>query len=252
MVLFFSIPVSVPVRVSTFVEKEGDHGSYLIKSRVIGIMQGLKHYKNGHRYDYEYKSDILRNHKDLLKLERIISLAIYLNSDVYSYTGELEITLDDAKKLQNILEETDEYIEAHKINKSFRDRKNRMRKRIMSMNNPYFLTLTFNDYCLDHTNKDVRRKYVTRYLKSISNNYIANIDYGLKNEREHYHAIVDITDLDISEIFFAGWNYGFYKADRIFLDISDIYKLSSYISKLTNHAMKESTKSNHMIYSRNK
>ena len=76
-----------------------------------------------------------------------------------------------------------------------------------------FLTLTFTDEVLNNTTEETRRRYVARFLKSISENYVGNIDYGSKNEREHYHAIVEGQDLDLT-----GWTYGFYLALNVGYD----------------------------------
>lgn len=110
-----------------------------------------------------------------------------------------------------------------------------------------FLTLTFTDEVLASTSEDTRRRYVARFLKSISENYIGNIDYGKLNEREHYHAIVEGEDVDLS-----GWTYGFTKSIKVgYSDIiTDTARLSKYINKLSNHATKKTTKGKKIIYSR--
>lgn len=51
-----------------------------------------------------------------------------------------------------------------------------------------FLTLTFNDDALK-TDIKTRRVYVARCMRSLSSDYVANIDYGTKSEREHYHGL---------------------------------------------------------------
>lgn len=57
--------------------------------------------------------------------------------------------------------------------------------------NAKFLTLTFNDSFFDRgTSEDTRRKYIRRFLKEQCQEYVANVDYGDKNGREHFHAIV--------------------------------------------------------------
>ena len=110
-----------------------------------------------------------------------------------------------------------------------------------------FLTLTFTDEVLNSTTEETRRRYVARFLKSISENYVGNIDYGSKNDREHYHAIVEGQNLDLS-----GWTYGFTLSLNVGYDniITDSARLSKYINKLSNHATKKSTKGKKIIYSR--
>lgn len=112
-----------------------------------------------------------------------------------------------------------------------------------------FLTLTFTDEVLASTSEETRRRYVSRFLKSISENYVGNIDYGKTTEREHYHAVVEGQDLDLT-----GWTYGFTKCIKCgYTDIiTDSARLSKYINKLSNHATKRTTKGKKIIYSRQK
>lgn len=112
-----------------------------------------------------------------------------------------------------------------------------------------FLTLTFTDEVLASTTEETRRRYVARFLKSISENYVGNIDYGKTTEREHYHAVVEGQDLDLT-----GWTYGFTKSIKCgYTDIiTDSARLSKYINKLSNHATKRTTKGKKIIYSRQK
>lgn len=113
----------------------------------------------------------------------------------------------------------------------------------------YFITLTFSDDTLKNTNESTRRKYVTRLLKSISSHYVANIDYGKKKGREHYHAVSNapITpDL---------WLYGLTWCQEIGKTDSTAVSIGKYITKLTNHALKDTTNGRSrfrtVIYSRN-
>lgn len=117
----------------------------------------------------------------------------------------------------------------------------------------YFGTLTFKDDVLDKTNPTTRRKYVSRYLKSISECYIANIDYGDKvknpqsNEREHYHCLIATNKCPSS------WEYGFCKFQKVYIDKDIGAKcLSKYIVKLSRHALKQSKngKAPRLIYSK--
>jgi hypothetical protein len=116
----------------------------------------------------------------------------------------------------------------------------------------FFGTLTFTNEVLDKTTPETRRRYVSRYLKSISDSYIANIDFGDKeknpqsNEREHYHCLVAAEDLPSS------WSYGFCKFIKVSQDEASPKRITSYINKLTNHALKleKTGKAKRLIYSR--
>lgn len=107
-----------------------------------------------------------------------------------------------------------------------------------------FLTLTFEDKVLQNTSNSTRRTYIRRYLKDVLKVPfgVANKDFGDKEknseskEREHYHAIIESEDIDLST-----YPYGFIYAERI-KDISNPLLLAKYVNKLTNHAYKDSTK----------
>lgn len=150
---------------------------------------------------------------------------------------------------EQILANNELYKEGHKINQASYQRRNRLEKRILKWLEEYnciFVTLTFKDKVLNATTKETRRRYVTRALKQMSDKYIANIDYGAKNEREHYHAIVVSNEID-NKI----WSdYGAINFERI-KQSSDSVKLAKYVVKLTNHAIKETTQQNRVIYSKN-
>lgn len=138
-----------------------------------------------------------------------------------------------------------EWREAERIFNATRSRVTRLRKRISNMlnENCLFLTLTFTDNVLNSTTCETRRTYVTRFLKSFSVPFVANIDFGAKNGREHYHAI-----LQIDKINYSLWPYGALNGKKIINN--DSLRLSKYISKLTNHAIKFTTKGSRLIYSR--
>lgn len=136
------------------------------------------------------------------------------------------------------------YIESKKINHSSYYRVKRLNERIKAMiSNPcIFLTLTFtNEYI--SLKGETLRKYVQRYLNSLNCPYVANIDFGKKNGRLHYHALVQIDRVNYKD-----WIYGDLDFKKVYNDNSKA--ISKYISKLTNHAIKETTKGCKIMYSR--
>lgn len=138
--------------------------------------------------------------------------------------------------------------EARKINRSSYYRVKRLKERIetyLSNGQCIWVTLTFTEETLAKTSQETRRRYVARYLKEESNCYVANIDFGKENEREHYHAVVVGDHLDFSK-----WTYGFIYAKKCYDPNGSPLRLSKYVSKLTNHAIKETTKRQCYIYSR--
>lgn len=129
---------------------------------------------------------------------------------------------------------------ARSVNQSLYERTKRVRQRneaIILSKNGVFLTLTFNEQTLNNTNYKTRRVYVSRFLKSQSDFYIANVDYGGDYGREHYHAVI------YGKVDYTLWQrYGAVngRAMRI-TDINDVIALSKYITKITKHALKQST-----------
>ena len=137
---------------------------------------------------------------------------------------------------------------ANNLNQAKYQRTIRLKKRIqeaVESGLAYFITITFNPETLKNTNEQTRRKYVSRWLKSLSEFYVANIDYGLINEREHYHAVI-VSDNKPPK----SWSYGFIDILKIKTSENDTKRISKYISKLTNHAIKHTTKSKRIIYSK--
>lgn len=102
-----------------------------------------------------------------------------------------------------------------------------------------FVTLTFTDAVLDSTNEETRRRYVARYLKASGHRYVANIDYGDKNGREHYHAVVS------GRLDPTAWQCGALHVKPIRANNPE--KLAKYVTKLTFHAIKTPQR---VIYSR--
>lgn len=109
-----------------------------------------------------------------------------------------------------------------------------------------FITLTFNDKTMAKTDTEKRRRLVQRYLKANCKKYVANIDFGKTNGREHYHAVVS-NDLVLSNWF----KYGSIDVMHVKPFESSPKALSKYITKLTNHALKVGSVAPRLIYSRN-
>ena len=104
---------------------------------------------------------------------------------------------------------------------------------------PFFITFTINgaNYGLD-LNTYIRK---LKDCLSFADNYVANIDYGSKNGRLHFHAIID-APISTKAIF--DWPYGF-------VDFKGCYSLMhKYLYKICNHALKKTAST--LIYSRKK
>lgn len=114
---------------------------------------------------------------------------------------------------------------------------NRFEKMFDNCNAPiYFGTLTFTNETLDNTAQKTRRIYVSRFLKNISQDYLANIDFGDLTNREHYHTIFSCSDIEL----FKQWKYGFVNVKRVVFSNKNKHNLSNYVVKLINHCVKGS------------
>lgn len=218
------------------------------------------------KVNYEYKSKVLNDYPDVVKDMRLINRAIYIFSKSYNLDDDIvKLALEVAKKyyydplkvISTNKPEVEGLIkypyysvikEAIRLNNAYYSRKRRLQKHIsnlFSKGKCYFLTLTFRDDVLASTSFNTRRQYVYRFLKSLSSNYVANVDYGSEYDREHYHAII------VCDYYHPGsWRYGFDFFEVCKSQVKDTVKLSKYISKLTNHAYKESARRFSIIYSK--
>lgn len=194
--------------------------------------------------------------------QRRVSQALFFNTpgqpklEWTKYTYEEAIAIDDYMKEYN----EKQWHEAYKINNASYRRKNRLAKRIGNIIKygqlkgyyAIFCTLTFNDKMLEDTTRQTRRRYVSRFFDSQSCfDYVANIDFGGDFGREHYHAIVLVDHKIKAEDWYkiAKNSFAFFNVVKDYKD-SDI-RLAKYISKITNHAIKETTKQCRLIYKKN-
>lgn len=208
--------------------------------------------------NYELKAKVIST--GLVDIQKKVSLTFFkCNQEVNSLleTGEI---LDNWKPMDketanyySLYYKTNypnEWKEAERVNNASYHRTKRLKDKIESMlasGSCIFLTLTFTDNVLANTSEITRKRYVARFLKSVATFYIANIDYGKKNQREHYHAIVKCDNVDGS---YWSNNYGNIDFERINYSETCSVKVAKYINKLTNHAIKETTKQTRIIYSR--
>lgn len=209
-----------------------------------------------HKPNYELKAKVLSN--GMVEIQKKLSLThfkMYQEQKALYENGEI---IENWKPLNNseiefykniALENPEEWKEACRVNNASYHRTKRLKDRIKTMltsGSCIFLTLTFRNDVLDSTSEETRKRYVSRALKTMSNNYVANIDYGSKNEREHYHAVVLCDKVSQEQ-----WKYGNLDFERVRTHEEDSpVKIAKYINKLTNHAIKETTKQNRLIYSR--
>lgn len=203
------------------------------------------------RPDYELKARVL--HTDFVKIRKEFDYLMFQLTCSDIPENAVPLMLDRYHVLNAYLSSNLEFSEeAKKINNANYHRVKRLSQRINDfiLDSPktLFLTFTFNDSTLASTNSQTRKKYVSRWLKKYCDRYIANVDFGKTNDREHYHAVATIKNkIPLNSWYDCG--YGALKSETI-RKTSNNEKLARYISKLTNHAIKETNKRCVLIYSR--
>lgn len=196
--------------------------------------------------DYDLKARVLELGLD--EIQRKVSKAIYFHdfpSKNYIPEMSYELALHYEKfysSRHSVLWE-----EAKKINHARYHRVRRLKhyiKNMLNLGDCVFLTFTFSDKTFSKVSDSSRKAYVQRFLTSYNTLYVANKDFGHEKGREHYHAVIRTDKVDFSE-----WKYGRIGGERV-KSIEDSPKLAKYVAKLTNHAIKETTKRSNLMYSR--
>ena len=116
----------------------------------------------------------------------------------------------------------------------------------------YFCTFTFGDSYInkcDRTKRDLIKNTLNSFSSDI--HYVLNVDYGKKNEREHYHCLV-ATNNNSNLRKYLKTNYPFFTScDSINTSSDDVKRLTKYINKLSNHCTKDTTLNKRIVYNFN-
>lgn len=197
---------------------------------------------NGTYYKYKqtrtYLNKIKPQYKQTIEDKETGELITTLTSDYFDLQESTYNALKDIISPQTLKH-------CEQIDHNKYKRTTRLRKRIrhmMAKYQCYFITLTFTDEVLSNTSEETRRQYVRRTLQSFSTEYVANIDYGTDNGREHYHALTNAP--------IESWAYGFFNVKKVANRETSITKIPIYITKLGHHSLKHTTKGSYLIYSR--
>lgn len=158
----------------------------------------------------------------------------------YNYRRKRNIDFVKDKKLESLL--------CSRYNKVSRIKQHMLfmyhRKKFL-----YFLTFTFSDKYInkcDRTKKDLIKNCLKDFDEDIY--YILNVDYGSQNERQHYHCIVG-TDSHCSLKIFLQLTYPcFIWCEEIRFNNNSFKTIPKYINKLTNHAIKKTTRSSRIVF----
>lgn len=193
--------------------------------------------------DYELRKTILENgiYKRYAKARR----NTYLQTIGEQYEGE---TLNDFECSISHLENWFQIVEeCQRIGNTSYQRIKRLKGRISDLlqrGDCLFLTLTFNDSTLLNTTQKERRDLVLEYLKKANADFIGNIDFGKENKREHYHIVINTSEID-----YTLWHpNGAIRGEKVRLRGNTETKLARYIDKLALHSLKDTTYQNRLLY----
>lgn len=192
-------------------------------------------------HNKERKAELIENgdFKEFLKLSNFLYMA---GSDPYDPECYVGYDEEDLKCLFQLKHQ--QYLKRSKINKWLDYWKKEYKRKAM-----YFVTFTFNDEAMDKTVR-ARKLAVWKNLQCFDD-YVLNIDYGGRTNREHYHAITiapkesnEILDWKISKSKEMYCNdYCLFNFENGFIDLrpvdpADCDALKKYVSKLSSHALK--------------
>lgn len=198
--------------------------------------------------DYKFKAEVIKLGLNLLQKD--VSKSFYADYVLreYGLMANHKYSVEEAQEINTYMLENFpvEWKEAEKINHAHYARVKRLKDKIAEMlkHKCLFLTFTFTYEVLEKTNEDTRRQKIRRFLSAYNCPYVANIDYGKKNGREHYHAIIQADKVDYSKYDYGALN------GKVVRSANDNVKLAKYIAKLTNHAIKDTAKGIRIIYNR--
>ena len=181
-----------------------------------------------------------------------------LKRNLFKCYGEYRYCEDSSRKNLNLAYDLlDEFVKengvdvvrvCNNLNHSYYRKRKIVKDRIKYMLENYvclFLTFTFDDKHLESTSRVTRRQKVSRFLNEYNCLYVANIDFGRERGREHYHAVI-ATD----HVNYDNWTMGIIDGKKCRLNESSEIRIATYITKLSNHAIKDSTKNERVIYSK--
>lgn len=204
--------------------------------------------------DYAFRSSVLKlnDSEGILKYYKLFSRVEYCK--IYNLPTPLEYHPEYDDNLFEYFQAfyPAEWEECEKICKADKARALRLKYKVRFLIThypAYFMRFSFTDSVFATTSEVTRRRYVSRFLNSLNCPYIANIDFGELHGREHYHAIIGcrIPKSKLSEWIF---NYGTVHAQRVRCSAVGSIRLSKYVSKMCNHAIKETCKRGSLLFSR--
>lgn len=134
----------------------------------------------------------------------------------------------------------------YRINRSDYSKVSRVRERVQALlylsSEPVFMTFTLADAALGKYSYSYIVKTLHNFLRSNFDYAICNEDYGAKNGRLHFHALVS------SRADCSFWINKFGAVNSKPIVLGNSTAIAKYIAKLTNHAVKATTKRKNIYY----
>lgn len=171
-----------------------------------------------------------------------------------------DITFYCCDKYPKLFKTQEQAYNALKSFKNIQARKKRCKKKVNQLINyslskglkPVFATFTISP---EYYNQSLNY-YLLKLKRLLKNNfdmYIINVDYGSLNDRLHFHCVLSDTIKDLSKWSkdMALWGIGAINCEKIRVNNKTaLFKINNYLNKLSNHALKDTTKQTKLIYSR--
>lgn len=186
------------------------------------------------RRPVEDRDDKFNKEYDVEFLTKVID---YNQRKYFAFKNDLPFTLN---------------LDYERVLKARYQKNSRIKKRLVYLlsrfENIWFITFTFNN---NYINKSTRTKrdLMKMVLNTHDFKYMLNIDYGKKNEREHYHCILATNlDIDVNQFIQFYYEGGFSLSIQCKKGLNDYKRLSKYLNKLTNHCIKATTKRQRILY----
>lgn len=186
------------------------------------------------RRTVEDRDDKFQKEYDVEFLTKVID---YNQRKYFAFKNDLPFTLN---------------LDYERILKARYQKNSRIKKRLVYLlsrfENIWFITFTFNNNYINRSTR-TKRDLMKMVLNTHDFKYMLNIDYGKKNEREHYHCILATNlDIDVNQFIQFYYDGGFSLSIQCKKGLTDYKRLSKYLNKLTNHCIKATTKRQRILY----
>lgn len=171
-----------------------------------------------------------------------------LLSDLRKYNQERKCSFTKMLLTGEVFEENQEF---ERILKARYNKCSRIKKRMVYLfyryKYIYFVTFTFDDSLINKSER-TKRDTIKKSLNQYDFKYILNKDFGKNTEREHYHCLIATNqDINIYNVLHEKYPC-FIWVGSVHKDLNNLKRLEKYLNKLTNHALKDTTIRERVVY----